>query len=384
MKFFEYEAKQVYARFDIPIPHGVLVANKEQVKDAVAKLKQPYVVKAQVLSGGRGKAGGILFADDADEAAEATAKLLEMKISGSPVHQVLVEEKLEYVKELFLSITVDRLNRTYVVLTSEAGGVEIEETAKTTPQAIIKTLVDPQLGIRDFHAMAAAQKLGYKGSQLAELTKIIAKLYQALIDSDAELVEINPLAETSDGRFVALDARLTIDDNALFRHPDYQTKAEERKGELLPQERLALQKGLAYVKLDGNIGVIGNGAGLVMATLDLINHFGGRPANFLDLGGGATLEQIDAAIEIVNSNANVKALLINILGGLTHCDVVAKAIVETAKAVGTSKPLVVRLVGTNEKEGKKILWEAGIEALDSMEQAARQAVKVAGERTPWG
>jgi succinyl-CoA synthetase beta subunit len=331
------------------------------------------MIKAQVLVGGRGKAGGIIPSNSAKEAEEAVAKLLGVQIKGLPVKQVLIEEKLPIRKELYVGITIDRFNRSYVALASATGGVEIEEIAGKTPKAIIRTLIDPQLGLRSFHAMAIAKQFGYSGNQLAELAAIIQKLYQVCVDNDAELVEINPLAETEAGNFVALDARMVIDDNALFRHPEC---AEREAEELSSQEALALKNNLAYVKLDGDIGVVGNGAGLVMATLDLLNFFSGKPANFLDLGGGATIEAITAALRILFADPDTKAIIVNVLGGITHCDDVARGIVEAANEAKVKKPLVVRLVGTNQQEGQKILSDAGISVLDSMEEAARQAVEI--------
>ena len=373
MNLFEYETKQEFSTYSIPIPQGTLVTNSNQTAQAIAKLKPPYMIKAQVLVGGRGKAGGIIPAKSAKEAEEAAAKLLGARIKGLPVKQVLIEEKLPIRKELYAGITIDRFNRSYVALASASGGIEIEEIAGKTPKAIIRTLIDPQLGLRSFHAMAIAKQFGYSGNQLAELAAIIQKLYQVCVDNDAELVEINPLAETETGNFVALDARMVIDDNALFRHPEY---AERDAEELSSQEALALKNNLAYVKLDGDIGVVGNGAGLVMATLDLLNFFGDKPANFLDLGGGATIEAITAALRIVFADPDTKAILVNVLGGITHCDDVARGIVEAANEAKVKKPLVVRLVGTNQQEGQKILSDAGISVLDSMEEAARQAVEI--------
>jgi succinyl-CoA synthetase beta subunit len=286
---------------------------------------------------------------------------------------VLIEEKLPIRKELYLSIAIDRFNRSYVALASTTGGVEIEEIASKTPKAIIRTFIDAQSGVRSFDSVAIAKQLGYSGNQLVKLSTIIQKLYQVCIDNDAELVEINPLAETETGDFVALDARMVIDDNALFRHPEY---AERQVEALSSQEVLALKNNLAYVKLDGDIGVVGNGAGLVMATLDLLNFFGGKPANFLDLGGGATIEAIAAALQIVFAEPDTKVIIVNVLGGITHCDDVARGIVEAANEAKVKKPLVVRLVGTNQQEGQKILANAGISVLDSMEEAAKQAVEI--------
>ena len=373
MNLFEYEAKQEFSKHNISIPNGALITESTQTTQALAKLKPPYMVKAQVLVGGRGKAGGIISATSEKEAEEAAVKLLGAEIRGLLVKQVLIEEKLPIHRELYLGITIDRFNQSYVALTSATGGVEIEETASKTPKAIIRTLIDSQSGLRSFHSLAIAKQLGYSGNQLVKLSTIIQKLYQVCIDNDAEMVEINPLAETETGDFVALDARMVIDDNALFRHPEYAAKETET---ISPQEALALKNNLAYVKLDGNIGVVGNGAGLVMATLDLLNFFGGKPANFLDLGGGATIEAIAAALQIVFAEPDIKVIIVNVLGGITHCDDVARGIVEAANEAEVKKPLVVRLVGTNQQEGQKILADAGISVLDSMEEAAKQAVEI--------
>jgi succinyl-CoA synthetase beta subunit len=375
LDLFEYEAKQEFSKHNISIPKGALIAKSTQTAQAIAKLKPPYMVKAQVLVGGRGKAGGIISATSEKEAEEAAVKLLGVRIRGLLVKQVLIEEKLSIRKELYLGIAIDRFNRSYVALASATGGVEIEEIASKTPKAIIRTLIDAKSGMRSFDSAAIAKQLGYIDNQLVKLSTIIQKLYQVCIDNDAESVEINPLAETETetGDFVALDARMVIDDNALFRHPEYAAKETEA---LSPQEALALKNNLAYVKLDGDIGVVGNGAGLVMATLDLLNFFGGKPANFLDLGGGATIEAIAAALQIVFAEPDTKVIIVNVLGGITHCDDVARGIVEAANEAKVKKPLVVRLVGTNQQEGQKILANAGISVLDSMEEAAKQAVEI--------
>ncbi len=373
MNLFEYEAKQEFSKHNISIPKGALVTESPQTAQVIVNLKPPYMVKAQVLVGGRGKAGGIISATSEKEAEEASVKLLGARIRGLLVKQVLIEEKLPIRKELYVGISIDRFNRSYVALVSATGGVEIEEIASKTPKAIIRTLIDAQSGVRSFDSLAIAKQLGCSGNQLVKLSAIIQKLYQVCIDNDAEMVEINPLAETETGDFVALDARMVIDDNALFRHPEYAAKETEA---LSPQEALALKNNLAYVKLDGDIGVVGNGAGLVMATLDLLNFFGGKPANFLDLGGGATIEAIAAALQIVFAEPDIKVIIVNVLGGITHCDDVARGIVEAANEAEVKKPLVVRLVGTNQQEGQKILANAGISVLDSMEEAAKQAVKI--------
>jgi succinyl-CoA synthetase beta subunit len=380
LDLFEFEAKKEFAKHCIPIPNGKLVTSYSQITKAIADLKPPYMVKAQVLSGGRGKAGGIIPSESVKEAEDVVSKLLGAQILGLRVKQVLVEEKISSNREMYVGITIDRFNRCYVVLASKTGGVDIEEVADKTPQAIFRTQIDSTLGISSFDSAVIAKQLGYSGNLQTELSAIIQKLYRILNDNDAELVEINPLAETQTG-FVALDARMVIDDNAMFRHPEY---VQREAQELSPQEVCALQHNLAYVKLDGDIGVIGNGAGLVMATIDLLNLFGGKPADFLDLGGGAAIEAITAALQIIFSNPNIAVVLINVLGGITHCDDVARGIVEAVNLAEDKKPLVVRLVGTNQKEGRRILEESGISVLDSMEEAARKAVEIAkGDRQKW-
>ena len=380
MDLFEFEAKKEFAKQTIPIPNGTLVTSSSQTAKAIADLKPPYMVKAQVLAGGRGKAGGIIPTESVKEAEDAVSKLLGAQILGLRVKQVLVEEKLSSSAEMYVGITVDRFNRSYVVLASKTGGVDIEEVADKTPQAIFRRQIDSTLGISSFDSAAIAKQLGYSGNLQTELSAIIQKLYRILIDNDAELVEINPLAETQTG-FVAIDARMVIDDNAMFRHPEYKQREAQ---DLSPQETCAIQHNLAYVKLDGNIGVVGNGAGLVMATLDLLNLFGGKPADFLDLGGGAAIEAITAALQIVFSDPTITVVLVNVLGGITHCDDVAKGIIEAVNFTEAKKPLVVRLVGTNQKEGQRILMESGISVLDSMEEAAKKAVEIArGARQQW-
>ena len=376
MKLYEYEAKNILARYGLPVPKGALITSANRTTETVAKLKPPFAVKSQVLAVGRGKAGGILFAGSAAEAEKAAEKLLKTEIKGIRVKKVLIEEKLSVKKELYFGITIDRFERCYVAIASPTGGVEIEETAAKTPQTILKIPIDPLHGFRSFHARQIARKMGYRGTQLVELARIFEKLFQAGIDYDAELIEMNPLAETDEGKFVALDARIIMDDNALFRHPEYKAKLFGEERERIPQEAEALRNDLAYVKLEGDIGVIGNGAGLVMATLDMIRYYGGKPADFLDVGGGAPAERIALALNIVLSDPQVKALLINILGGITRCDDVARGIIEATKEAAITKPIVVRLVGTNEKEGKLILAEAEMHVLDSMEEAASRVVEI--------
>jgi succinyl-CoA synthetase beta subunit len=376
MKLFEYEAKTILAKYGIPTPQGGLAESVDQAKEVAVKLKPPLAVKAQVLVAGRGKAGGILFAESSNKVGKAAEKLLNMQIKGIPVRSIWIEEKIQIKKELYFGITTDRFNQSYVAIASATGGMEIEEIASKTPEKVIKTMINPQQGLRPFMTRQIASRMGYGGTQISELARTLEKLYLVGMDYDAELIEMNPIVETVEGKFVAADARIIIDDNSLFRHQEYKKRLLEGESELSPQEQEAIKNDLAYVKLHGNIGVIGNGAGLVMATLDTIQYYGGRPANFLDVGGGAASETVATALKIVLSDPNVKTLFINILGGITRCDEVARGILEAKKKVGVTKPTVIRLVGTNEEEGKRILTEAGIDVLESMEEAAQRVVQI--------
>jgi len=378
LKLFEHEAKKIFSKYEIPIPNGGLASSPVQARETAKRVKAPVAVKAQILVAGRGKAGGILFASSPREAELLSRKLLGAEIMGLRVQSVLVEEKLLMRKEIYFGITLDRSSRSYVAIASSAGGVEIEETAATTPEKITKVFVDPLYEFRPYHARQIAKKLGYMGNQMRKLTAIFLKLYKVAMDYDAELCEMNPLIETTEGKFVAADARLIIDDNALYRHTDFQRRLIKEGGdELTPQELEARKSGLTYVKLDGNIGVIGNGAGLVMATLDAIQLYGGNPANFLDVGGGASSNKVAVALNLVFSDPRVEVVFINVLGGITRCDEIAKGILEVKGRMGFAKPMVIRLVGTNEEEGRRVLTEAGIQVLDSMEEAAERAVKIA-------
>ena len=375
MKLFEHEAKMIFAKYGIPTPRGGLADSAAQAREIATKINAPVVVKAQALVAGRGKAGGILFAESPDEAEKAAEKLLIMKIKDVSVRRVWVEEKVSSRKELYFSVTVDRANRCYVAVASSAGGIDIEEVAANSPEKIVRVLIDPVYGFGAYHARKVAKKLAYNGDQMLDLASIFLKHYQMTMELDVEMAEINPLMETIDGKFVAADTRLIIDDNALYRHPEFQKRSLE-EAELTPQELKAQKSKLAYVKLDGDIGVIGNGAGLVMATLDVVQLYGGSPADFLDVGGGASAEMMAKALVIVFSDPRVKVVFINVLGGITRCDEVANGILEARKRVGFTKPLVIRLVGTNEEEGRRILTEAGIHVLNSMEEAAKKAVEL--------
>jgi succinyl-CoA synthetase beta subunit len=383
MKLFEYEAKRIFTNYGIPIPRGELATSPEEACRIASRLNFPIAIKAQVLVSGRGKAGGILFAKCPSEVKESAARILGMNIKGLKVESVWVEEKLPVKSELFFSITIDRVKKGYIALSSSVGGIDIEEIAEKTPEKLVKFPINPKYGFRSFHARQIASKIGYTGAKQTQLASIFQSLYSIIEDLDAELVEMNPLVETTTGEFIAADARIIIDDNALFRHPEYKKRLFEAKTSEFSREELkALEKGLAYVKLEGNIGIIGNGAGLVMATLDAVQHYGGQPANFLDVGGGASAERITAALEIVASDPKVNVIFINILGGITRCDEVAKGIINAKEKVGYYKPMVIRLVGTNEEEGKRVLSEAGIHVLESMEEAAEKAVQISQRGLP--
>lgn len=381
MKLYEYQAKDVFKKHRIPVPRGQVAETSEEVVKITRNIGKPVAIKAQVPVGGRGKAGGIRFAESPEQAEKIASQLLGSKIKGIEVKKVLVEEKLEIERELYLGITVDRFARRYVTIASSRGGMDIEEIAEKHPEEIIKHYINPLLGLQNFEARGIVKKIGLKSKNLIVAADILGKLWKIVESYDAELVEINPLIKTKDGKLIAGDARLIIDDNALFRQLEFKKAMEVEKGELSERELRAREKGLAYVELDGDIGIIGNGAGLVMATLDMVSLYGGKPANFLDVGGGADPERMEEALKIVLSNPRVKVVFINILGGITRCDWMAKGIIEAREKVKTEAPLVVRMVGTLEERGRKILQEAGIDVLNSMEEAAKRAVEISRQLT---
>jgi succinyl-CoA synthetase beta subunit len=380
LKLLEYQAKQVFDKYGLSIPRGGVAGTPEEAKEVASKIGGPVAVKAQLPVGGRGKSGGILFAENPDEAAEMAGRLLGYRLKDIEVRRVLVEEKLSIRDELYLGIALDRVNKSYVILASTEGGVDIEEVAAKTPDRIVRHVVDPLGGLRPYHARWVARRLGYSGRDMNALTDLILRLYRVAQEMDAELTEINPLALTDAG-FVAADARLNVDNNALFRHPDLaQMSQEAEEAELSEREREARGLGLTYIELDGDVGVIGNGAGLTMATIDTVTLHGGKPANFLDLGGGASAELIGTGVSYVLSDPRVRALFVNILGGITRCDETALGVIEARERTGSGKPIVVRMTGTNEEEGRRLLKEAGIDALDTMEEAAERVVALAGGR----
>jgi succinyl-CoA synthetase beta subunit len=365
MKLHEYQAKEVFARYGLPVQPGQVIDRPEQV--ARLDLSYPVVVKAQVLVGGRGKAGGVKLAQTPAEAEAQARAILGMEIKGERVRRVLVAPAAEIAAEYYLAVVTDRAARRPAVVASAAGGIDIETVARTTPEKIVTLPVNPWLGLPAFAARTLGRRVGFSGPQLEQFAGIAGALYRVYWTEDADLAEINPLALVGSG-FLCVDAKLVLDDNAAYRHGDRPASEE-----LTALERDARAAGLSYVELDGDIAVIGNGAGLVMSTLDLLAHFGGRAANFLDIGGGATAEGMRKAIQIVQRKPGVRALFINIFGGITRCDDVARGIVEDRPRV----PASIRLTGTNDAEGQRILRAAGIAAGLDADEAARAAVALA-------
>ena len=377
MKLHEYQSKLIFAQHGIPIPKGRVATNAAEAKAFAQELGRRVVVKAQVLVGGRGKAGGIRLAGSPEEAEEVATQILTMHIKGLPVRKVLVDEAADIQAEIYLGITNDRASRCAVMISSAEGGVDIEEVARSDPEKIVRIHIDPMLGLRDYQVRDLAASIELHHDLWRDLVGIARGLYEAFVDCDASLAEINPLVIMKDGRLVALDGKMVLDDNALFRHPDLVELRDV--DEEAPAEREARKFGLSYVKLDGNIGCMVNGAGLAMATMDIITLFGGEPANFLDIGGGAGSEKVAAALELILQDRNVKAVLFNIFGGITRCDEVARGILMALEEVKPKVPMIVRLVGTNEEEGRNLLAAAKMITAVTLEDAVRKAVTAAGE-----
>jgi succinyl-CoA synthetase beta subunit len=374
MKLFEFEAKAILKTYGIPVPQGAIADNIEESEAIARKISKPVVLKSQVTVSGRGKAGGIQFVDRPDEARKVAAELMGKSIKGLTVKRLLVEEKLDIAAQFFASITIDRKAKKYVVLASTKGGIDIEDVARESPQAIARYAIDPDSGFSKQEAASLAERLSdLATTDVDSLAHILSTLYKVCLDYDAELVELNPLVKTASGQFVAADARIIIDDNALFRHPEFEERGEA--GTDTPLEAEAKRQNLPYVDLDGDIGIVGNGAGLVMATLDVIAYYGGKAANFLDIGGGARVDVIKRAIILVMSKPTVKAVLINILGGITRCDLVAQGIIEALKEAPAKKPIAVRMIGTNEKAGQEMLRTAGLKSYPNMEEAVKEVLR---------
>ncbi|TET80843.1 MAG: ADP-forming succinate--CoA ligase subunit beta [Anaerolineales bacterium] len=377
MKLHEYRSKQLFAKYGVPIPRGRVAMTAHEAKSIARELGGPVVIKAQVLVGGRGKAGGIRLVHTPEEAEEAARQILGMQIKGLPVRKVLVDEAAEIRSEIYLGVTNDRAARCPVMIASAEGGIDIEEVARTLPDKIVRVHIDPLLGMREYQARYLAVSIELPREHWRDFIDMACGLYRAFTNSDATLAEINPLVITDDNRLVALDGKMVLDDNALFRHPDL---AEMRDlDEEAPTEREARRFGLSYLKLDGTIGCMVNGAGLAMATMDVIKLFGAEPANFLDIGGGAGAEKVAVALNLILRDANVKAVMFNIFGGITRCDEVARGILAALDESKGNIPMVARLVGTNEDEGYKLLAKANMIMATSLADAAQKAVALAVE-----
>ncbi len=380
MDLFEYQGKELFARHGIPVPSGEAAETPEAARAAAERIGGRVVVKAQVQVGGRGKAGGIKLAENPDEAEERAREILGMDIKGHTVHRVWIEAASDIAKEYYASITFDRGEKKPLVMLSAMGGVDIESVAEEHPDKLARLHIDPLSGFHPHHARRLCYEADIDEGAMKGVIDILLRLYQGFIDLDTTLMEINPLIWTADGRVIALDAKVTVDGNALFRHPDILALREATTED--PQERMAQERGVTYVKLDGDVGILGNGAGLVMSTLDVVALAGGRPANFLDAGGGSKAEEVVDALEVLLSDPKVKALLINIFGGITRCDEVAEGLLTAIGQLGSKLPIVVRLDGTNEEEGRAIIKErapSNVVVEPTMLSAAERAVQLAKE-----
>jgi succinyl-CoA synthetase beta subunit len=375
MKLHEYQSKQIFARYGIAIPKGRVASTASEAKAITEELGGRVVVKAQVLVGGRGKAGGVQLAKNPNEAEQIATRILAMEIKGLPVRKVLVDEAAAIETEIYFSITNDRAARKPVMIASSAGGMEIEEVAARAPENIVKVHVDPLLGLRDYQARDIAVAIDLPRECWKDFGKIATGLWRVYTENDATLAEINPLVITKDKSLMALDGKMIIDDNALYRHVDL---AEMRDiDEEAPEETEARKYGLSYIKLDGDIGCMVNGAGLAMTSMDIIKLFGGEPANFLDIGGGASADKVAAAMRIILADTHVKAILLNIFGGITRCDEVAHGILEATSQIKPKAPMVVRLVGTNAEEGRRLLADAKMITAGTLVDAAKKAIEAA-------
>ncbi len=374
MKIHEYQAKEILARYEIPVTNEILCYSVGEVQDAAQKLGFPAVVKAQVLTGGRGKAGGVKLVRNGEEATAAAEKILGMDIKGFIVEKVLVAQGVSFVSEIYAGLTIDRNTKSAVFMVSREGGVEIEEVAKDNPEAILKFAIDPDLGMAPFFARKIAFALFDDMNLVHQATDLFQKLYKVFIDTDASLVEINPLVITSENQLLALDGKMTFDDNALFRQPEILALNEPSEDE--KKEIDAKEKGLSYIRLDGSIGCMVNGAGLAMATMDMIKLYGGEPANFLDIGGSSNPQKVIDAMNLILSDKNVKVIMINIFGGITRCDDVAKGLIAALEQIKIQIPIVIRLSGTNSKEGLAILKSANLPTVETMSEAAQKAISL--------
>ncbi len=386
MDLFEYQARDLFEAHQIPVLAGAVATTPDQAHAAAAKIGGKVVVKAQVKVGGRGKAGGVKLAENADDAKEKAAAILGMDIKGHTVHKVMIAQAAPIDSEYYLAILLDRANRNFLVMASVAGGMEIEEVAHKTPEKLAKVGINPNIGIDKAKALEIAKGGQFPADVLDQVADVLVKLWQAFIKEDATLMEINPLVKTSDGKVIALDGKVTLDDNSTFRHPEHEKLVDHASTN--PLEKLAKEKDLNYVKLEGQVGIIGNGAGLVMSTLDVVAYagekYGVKPANFLDIGGGASAEVMANGLSIILGDSEVKSVFVNVFGGITACDAVANGIVQALDMLGSkaTKPIVVRLDGNNVELGRKILNDANhplVQQLETMDGAAAKAAELAGK-----
>jgi succinyl-CoA synthetase beta subunit len=379
MKLHEYQARDILATYGIPVTGGGVASTPAEARRIAEEIGGPVVVKAQVFVGGRGKAGGVKLANTPEQAEQMASQILGMNIKGLTVEKVLVAEAISYEREIYLGIVMDRSSKRIVVMASSEGGVEIEEVAKTKPEAIVKIAAHPTLGLQPYQARELAFGIGLNdGKQARQFAQIAAALYRAYMETDASLAEINPLVVLPGGALQALDSKIVLDDSALFRHTDLEAMRDA--SDEPEAERRAREAGITFIKLDGNIGCMVNGAGLAMATMDVVKLYGGAPANFLDIGGGAGKDKVKAALQIILSDPNVKAVMFNIFGGITRVDEVARGIIAALDEVPTDVPMIARLVGTNEEEGRKLLAESKLIPAATLAEAAQQAVAAAQGR----
>ncbi|MCP4632693.1 MAG: ADP-forming succinate--CoA ligase subunit beta [candidate division Zixibacteria bacterium] len=375
MKIHEYQAKELFKKFGMRVPDGEVAESPEEVGRIADEIGKPVMVKSQVHVGGRGKAGGIKYAEDAHKAWEISKEIFGMDIKGCTVRKLLVTEAVDIATEAYIGMIIDRAAKKPVIMVSPAGGIDIEQVAAETPEKIMKMHIDPMLGLQNYQAMTLASFV-YPDMKVArQAADFIKKLYVTFMHVDASLAEVNPLITTTDGEMWAIDAKINIDDNGLFRRPEIEAMRDPFEED--EHETKAKDAGLSFVKLDGAIGCIVNGAGLAMATMDTVKHFGAEPANFLDIGGSSNPEKVVNAMKIILSDPNVKAILFNIFGGITRCDDVANGIVAAVKQLKPPVPIVVRLTGTNEEEGRKILEEVNLVATSSMEEVVKRAIELA-------
>jgi succinyl-CoA synthetase beta subunit len=378
MKLHEYQSKKIFSRFNIPIPKGRVTTTANEARQIADELGGRVVIKSQVLVGGRGKAGGIRLAKSSKESEELASQILAMEIKGLPVRKVLVDEAANIEKEIYLGITNDRAARKPVLMASSAGGVDIEEIARETPEKIVRAHIDPLMGLREYQARDIAVGIDLPRDQWRTFIQIARGLWEAYQGCDATLAEINPLVITTENQLLAVDGKMIIDDNALYRHPDL---AEMRDLDVEEQSEIEARKyGLSYIKLEGDIGCMVNGAGLAMTTMDIIKIFGGEPANFLDIGGGAGADKVAAALRIILTDSKVKAVLINVFGGITRGDEVARGILTALDEIKTDIQMVIRLVGTNSDEGRQILADASMITAETLVEAAQKAVAITGDQ----